>query len=596
LKPTTTDLDAPQGSGPFPADGPRISAAAAAAASLPSPERLGVVLERLDEGIVLVDAEGRVEHLNALAGRWLGLDRDGAIGTRWAGRTSASRDSIRLLTVAATCGADCRAPCDGACGATAAPPREIEMRESFLVGDDGRLEGRVVRLCDVTERHRLQRELEHLASHDEITGLPNRRAFERALADAVDDARARDARHTLVYLDLDEFKLVNDTCGHAAGDELLRRLAGHLGDALAQRLGLPDLDDETPPWLLARLGGDEFGVLLRDADVDVAQAQAEALHEDVHDFRFAWGEQTFRVGASIGITAIDRQCGGVDALLQATDGACYMAKDAGRNRIQVHDFADPELARRYGAMQWVSRIESALDEDRFCLYAQAIEPLQGPSPGLHFEVLLRLRDEEGGLASPGAFMPAVERYHLSARIDEWVITNTLHWLAQRAPGEVSHCAINLSAHTVGDPEMLARIETLLDTWPVPAGVLCFEITETAAIGHLAQAERFIRSLRARGCQVALDDFGVGMSSFAYLRQLPVDVLKIDGLFVRNVEQDEVNQAMLRAIRDIARVMGLRTVAEFAETEATLDWLRDLGLDHAQGYAISQPLPIDLLLQ
>jgi diguanylate cyclase (GGDEF)-like protein len=541
--------------------------------------RLHASLERLDEGVVLLDAEGRVEHANALACRWLGVSREafvGASAATWLGGPHAA-----LHTLPSPCGDPLAA-------------RAIETRESFLVDARGRVDGRVVRLCDVTERQRLVHDIERLSTHDEVTGLPNRRAFERALEAAVDDARGRGTTHALVYIDLDEFKIVNDTGGHAAGDELLARLGQHLTTALALRYG-PPAPAPQARWMLARLGGDEFGLLLRDADAKAASEQAERLQDKVHAFRFPWGTQTFRIGASIGIAAIDRHCGGVDALLQATDGACYMAKDAGRNRIQVHDFDDPELARRYGAMQWVSRIESALEENRFCLYAQPIAPLRGECAGLHFEVLLRLRDEDGDIALPGAFMPAIERYHLSARVDEWVIENTLRWLGARAPGEVSHCAINLSAHTVSDPGMLPRIEALLDAWPVPPGCLCFEITETAAIGHLAQAETFIRRLRARGCQVALDDFGAGMSSFAYLRQLPVDVLKIDGLFVRGVENDVVNQSMLRAIHEVARVMGLRTVAEFAETDATIDWLRELGLDHAQGYAIARPQPIDSLL-
>jgi diguanylate cyclase (GGDEF)-like protein len=541
--------------------------------------RLRAILERLDEGIVLVDAAGRVEHANELACRWLGVANGALVGAPAARWLTGPRSALQALS----------SP-DGGPQASHA----LETRESFLVDSQGRVDGRIVRLCDVTDRQRLLREIERLSTRDEVTGLPNRRAFEHALAAAVEDARVRDTTHALVYLDLDEFKIVNDTGGHAAGDELLARLGQHLTTALALRFGPPAPADDAR-WMLARLGGDEFGLLLRDTDAMAASAQAERLQEKVHAFRFAWGSQTFRIGASIGIAAIDRQCGGVDALLQATDGACYMAKDAGRDRIRVHDLDDPELARRYGAMQWVSRIEAAFDDDRFCLYAQPIAPLHGEHTGLHFEVLLRLRDEQGAIALPGTFMPAVERYHLSARVDEWVLENTLRWLGARAPGEVSHCAINLSAHTVGDPGMLARIEALLDERPVPPGCLCFEITETAAIGHLAQAETFIRRLRARGCQVALDDFGSGMSSFAYLRQLPVDVLKIDGLFVRGVENDVVNQSMLRAIHEVARVMGLRTVAEFAETDATVDWLRALGLDHAQGYAIARPQPIDALL-
>ncbi len=562
--------------------------------------RLRVALDHVSDGVVVLDAQGRILHHNAVAGRLLGLG-DAAPAAGWrALLASSGREAVVELPARPT---------------PAIAPRPVEIRSTPVQDALGRADGRVVLLRDLGDARRMAAELAHLATHDELTGLPNRRAFECALAAAVGDARATGATHAMVYVDLDEFKIVNDTCGHAAGDELLFRLAAHLRESLIDRLGPPnephiESDDPEAPaseraagrWLLARLGGDEFGLLLHGCTAAFAALQADRLQDDVQRFRFHWGAQVFRVGTSIGIAAVDRGCAGVDALLQAADGACYMAKDAGRNRIQVHTLDDPELARRADAMQWVSRIESALEEDRFCLFAQPIASLQQGTAaladrarGLHFEVLLRLREEDGGLALPGAFMPAVERYHLAARIDEWVLTHTLHWLSHRAPGEVSHCAINLSAHTVGDPAMLQRIEALLDTWPVPPECLCFEITETAAIGHLAQAEAFMRSLRARGCQVALDDFGVGMSSFAYLRQLPVDVLKIDGLFVRGVERDAVNQSMLRAIRDVARVMGLRTVAEFAESDSTVDWLRAQGLDHAQGYAIARPQPIDQLL-
>jgi diguanylate cyclase (GGDEF)-like protein len=449
-------------------------------------------------------------------------------------------------------------------------------------------------LHDVTDQRRLAREVEHQAWHDELTGLPNRRAFERELALAVAHATQADAGHMLVYLDLDEFKVVNDTCGHAAGDELLRQLAGRMTEHLARELG-PSQSADGTRWLLARLGGDEFGLLLRDVATPAATMRAEALQDLVNRYRFQWAEQSFRVGVCIGLAPIDRLCSGVDALLQAADGACYMAKDSGRNRIQVYDFHDPELARRYGAMQWVSRIESALEQDRFLLYAQPIAPLQAPPRGLSFEVLLRLRDEQGGIAVPGTFMHAVERYHLAGRVDEWVVANTLAWLRRRAPGEIDHCAINLSGHTIGDPATLARIEALLDAGGVPPGCLCFELTETAAVAHFEQAEAFIRALRARGCHVALDDFGSGMASFAYLKRLPVDLLKIDGLFVRELEHDVVNQAMVRAIHEVARVMGLQTVAEFVETAGTREWLRALGVDHAQGYGVARPAPIDDLL-
>jgi diguanylate cyclase (GGDEF)-like protein/PAS domain S-box-containing protein len=552
-------------------------------------ERLQVTLNAIVDGVISVERDGRVDYLNPIAERMLGFVVTEAVG----------RPLAELLHLRDEQGRSAALPEAGTALRVLAPPgggepRLVEVSCTAIRNEEGQPHGNVVVLHDVTEQRRLLRRIEHQAWHDELTGLPNRRAFERALAGAVDDARRNGGTHMLVYLDLDEFKVVNDTCGHAAGDELLRQLSRRLSGRLAEQLG-PVAAGADGRWLLARLGGDEFGLLLRDEDTRAAALLAESLQDLVNRYRFQWSDQAFRVGVCLGLAVIDRLCSGVDALLQAADGACYMAKDSGRNRIQIYDFNDPELARRYGAMQWVSRIESALAEDRFTLYAQTIAPLQSAGEGLAFEVLLRLRDESGHIAMPAAFMPAVERYHLAARVDEWVVGNTLRWLAARATGEVSHCAINVSGHTVGDPAMLSRIVALLDASGVPPASLCFEMTETAAVAHIAQAEAFIRSVRARGCHVALDDFGSGMASFAYLKQLPVDVLKVDGLFVRQLENEPVNQAMVRAIHDVARVMGLHTVAEFAETAAAIEWLRALGIDHAQGYAIARPRPIDELL-
>jgi len=553
-------------------------------------ERLQVTLNAIVDGVISVERDGRVDYLNPIAERMLGCAVTEAVG----------KPLDTLLRLRDEDGAPAALPEAGTALRVLPAPggqghaRLVEASCSLIRNEEGQPHGHVVVLRDVTEQRRLLRRIEHQAWHDELTGLPNRRAFERALAGAVEDARRRGAAHVLVYLDLDEFKVVNDTCGHAAGDELLRQLSRRLAGRLAELLG-PASASGDGRWLLARLGGDEFGLLVRDESLRAAAMLAENLQDLVNRYRFQWDEQAFRVGVCIGLAEIDRLCSGVDALLQAADGACYMAKDSGRNRIQVYDFNDPELARRYGAMQWVSRIESALAEDRFLLYAQAIEPLQAPRAGLAFEVLLRLRDEEGRIAMPAAFMPAVERYHLAARVDEWVIANTLRWLAARSAAEVSHCGINVSGHTVGDAAMLARIVAMLDASGVAPGSLCFEMTETAAVAHIAQAEAFIRAVRARGCHVALDDFGSGMASFAYLKQLPVDVLKVDGLFVRQLEHEPVSQAMVRAIRDVAQVMGLHTVAEFAETDAAVGWLRAAGIDHAQGYAIARPRPIDELL-
>jgi diguanylate cyclase (GGDEF)-like protein len=394
------------------------------------------------------------------------------------------------------------------------------------------------------------------------------------------------ARHCVCYLDLDNFKVINDTCGHAAGDELLRQVA-HLF-----------LSHLQPQDLLCRLGGDEFGILLWQQDLQQALQVAERMQQELAAFRFVWRDHVFSVSVSIGAVALDASTESVGALLQAADSACYVAKDGGRNRIHVYAENDPALAQRYGVMEWVSRIEDALQHDRFELFGQPIARL-GTAPGsqprgLHCEILLRMRTADGRLVSPREFMPAVERYQLAARVDRWVIKKALAWMAEHQEG-VELCSINLSGQSVGDAAFLSQVLQAMDQTPVRCDRLCFEITETAAMGDLAAANRFFQALRARGCQFALDDFGSGLSSYAYLRELAVDTLKIDGQFVKNMADDPVSFAMVKSIHEIGCLMGKKTVAEFAESQAIVDLLTGLGVHFAQGYALGRPAPINELL-
>lgn len=439
---------------------------------------------------------------------------------------------------------------------------------------------------DVTEASRLSREMEFQALHDTLTSLGNRRAFEHLLAQAFAATREASDRHCVCYLDLDNFKVINDTCGHAAGDELLRQVA---------RLFLAHLQ---PQDLLCRLGGDEFGILLWQQDLQQTLKVAERMQQELAAFRFGWRDHVFSVSVSIGAVVLDAATESVGALLQAADSACYVAKDRGRNRIHVYAENDPALAQRYGVMEWVSRIEHALQHDRFELFGQPITRLgtrQGSPPhGLHCEILLRMRTADGQRVSPGEFMPAVERYHLAARVDRWVIKNALAWMAEHQE-RVELCCINLSGQSVGDAAFLSQVLQAMDQTPVRCDRLCFEITETAAMGDLAAANRFIHALRARGCQFALDDFGSGLSSYAYLRELAVDMLKIDGQFVKNMADDPVSFAMVKSIHEIGCLMGKKTVAEFAESKAVVDLLTGLGVHFAQGYALGRPAPLDELL-
>lgn len=450
---------------------------------------------------------------------------------------------------------------------------------------------------DVTEAHNLSQELSYQASHDSLTGLVNRRELENRLARVLETARAESSQHALCYLDLDQFKVINDTCGHVAGDELLRQLSEVLRTKVRRR--------DT----LARLGGDEFGVLMEHCVLRQAQRVANTLRKCVEDFRFSWENKTFSVGVSIGLVPVTSDSESVAGALSAADTACYVAKDQGRNRVHVYHPEDMELARRHGEMQWVARINQALEEDRFCLSVQPIKPIldvatppEAASSGLngegYYEVLLRMRDASGRMVPPGAFLPAAERYSLSVKLDRWVVEKIFSWLDEHPEqlDRLSMCSINLSGHSIADEDFLQFVISSLDGTNVPAEKLCFEITETAAITNLVSATRFITALKGWGCQFALDDFGSGLSSFAYLKQLAVDFLKIDGVFVKDVVDDPINLAMVKSINDIGKVMGKRTIAEFVENDEILVKLREVGVDYAQGYRIGRPQPLDRLLE
>jgi diguanylate cyclase (GGDEF)-like protein len=412
----------------------------------------------------------------------------------------------------------------------------------------------------------------------------------------LETARTDESHHALCYLDLDQFKVINDTCGHVAGDELLRQLSEVLRVKVRRR--------DT----LARLGGDEFGVLMEHCVLRQAQRVANTLRKTVEEFRFSWENKTFSVGVSIGLVPVTSDSESVAGTLSAADTACYVAKDQGRNRIHVYHPEDMELARRHGEMQWVARINQALEEDRFCLSVQPIRPLSDVGPevsastvmaqgGGYFELLLRMRDASGRLVPPGAFLPAAERYSLSVRLDRWVVEKIFSWLDAHPEQlqRLAMCSINLSGHSIADEEFLQFVISRLDGTNVPAEKLCFEITETAAITNLVSATRFITALKGWGCQFALDDFGSGLSSFAYLKQLAVDFLKIDGVFVKDVVDDPINLAMVQSIHDIGKVMGKRTIAEFVENDGILEKLREVGVDYAQGYRVGRPKPLDRLL-
>jgi len=448
---------------------------------------------------------------------------------------------------------------------------------------DGRISGAVLVLHDMTQERQYIANLSWQASHDALTGLANRREFEVRLEQALSRMSNGKGRHTLMFLDLDQFKLVNDTCGHAAGDELLRHICAVL------QAGLRETDT------LARLGGDEFGVLLEDCAPEHAERIAEYLRESVHSLHFVWKGRPFMTSVSIGLVHLNLLPATLELSLRAADMACYMAKEKGRNRVQVYHADDSEVSNRFGEMAWIQRLRLAIEEDGFILYAQEIALLandrHGAGQAKHVEILLRLKDEAGHLILPDTFIPAAERYGLMTALDRWVVQNVFKVIRQamdEGGTPLAVCAINLSGISIGDDDFLDYLREQFRRYGIAPHLICFEITETSAISNLGSAIRFINELKALGCLFSLDDFCAGMSSFAYLKHLPVDFLKIDGSFVKDMLDDPINRAMVEVINHIGHVMGKRTIAEFVETPLIEQALMEIGVDYAQGYLIERP--------
>ncbi|NUO75361.1 MAG: EAL domain-containing protein [Lysobacter sp.] len=439
---------------------------------------------------------------------------------------------------------------------------------------------------DVSEARDLTQILTFQASHDGLTGLINRREIEQRLDGLLTQAHGDGRRHTLCFLDLDQFKLINDTCSHAAGDEVLRLIATTLPGHLR------------PEDWMGRLGGDEFAVLLHDTPVEAATEFAGRINQVLGDTCLLWEGHHLALTASIGLVEINADSPSVAWLLRAADTACYLAKDGGRNGIQVYVESDSEVAQRQREMHWVDQTRSAIAEDRLQLYAQRIVPLNDAGGGLQYEILVRLRDVSGNLCYPSAFLPAAERYGQASMIDLQVLILTVQALSRHRAhlNRLELCHVNVSGQSAASRDFCRRAEALLEAHPEVARKLCFELTETASIDRLSQARAFIDAVHARGCLVALDDFGSGLSSFAYLKSLPVDILKIDGLFVRDIDRNDLDYAVVRAITEVARSQGKRTVAEWAENEAVLRRLREIGVDAAQGYAIHEPCPLQELIR
>ncbi len=443
--------------------------------------------------------------------------------------------------------------------------------------DNGQVEYIIATSVDITDRKKADKLLNYQASHDELTGLVNRREFERRVERLLSTIKQDQGEHALCFMDLDQFKIVNDTCGHVVGDEMLRQISVVLQKTVRHR--------DT----LARLGGDEFGVLMEHCCLDDAHRVAMTLQKAIQDFIFPWEGQSFKVGVSMGLVPIKETTASLTELLKQADAACYVAKDKGRNRIHVYVTDDSDVAHRHGEMQWVTRINHALEEDRLYLYAQRIMPLDDNSK-VHYELLIRMRDEYGEIIPPGAFLPASERYNLVSKLDRWVMDATFALLENHPLflKDIGFCAINLSGQSLTEIGFQDFAFKKFEKTTVPPEKICFEITETSTITNMKAATAFIARMRKLGCYFALDDFGSGLSSFGYLKNLKVDYLKIDGMFVRSIVEDPIERAMVKSINEIGQVMGMKTIAEFVENDAIKFMLKEIGVNYVQGYGVAKP--------
>ncbi len=544
-----------------------------------------VTLNSIADGVITTNASGSIRYLNPVAEELLGWTKEAATGQTFHEVFMVcdedTHEPDRGLLTRHRNGLSKHGPkASSLLARRHAKPIHVEHTVAPIHDRDGSTIGFIIVFRDVSESQQLARQLAYQATHDSLTGMINRGEFEQRVQRQLDADPSKRPEAAICYLDLDQFKIVNDTCGHTAGDELLRQLSELLRSKIRQR--------DT----LARLGGDEFGILLEHCSLGEAFRIANGIREAIHEYRFGWDDKTFSLGVSIGLVEVTPLHRSLGEVLTAADSACYMAKEKGRNRVQLHHPEDREVRERQGEINWLTRINKAIADDDFVLFHQEIIDTRisvDPDRPRRLEILVRMVDSEGQLALPGAFLPAAERYNLIQATDRWVVRAVFDWLSQPALASIPLIAsINLSGPTISDASFLEYVLGELDRHCIDPAKICFEITETAAIAKLTNAIHLIQQLKQRGFCFALDDFGSGLSSFGYLKQLPVDYLKIDGAFIRDIVHDPIDRAMVRSINDIGHIMGKKTIAEYVESDEILEILREIGIDYAQGYGIAVP--------
>jgi len=569
---------------------------------------LQVTLQSIGDGVITADTSGKIIWMNPVAEEMVGWSTSKASGRPLNDVFKIVYEDTRELAPnpVLNCLQEDRVvgmSQDTVLVSATGEERWIEQSAAPIRCDDAELYGAVLIFHDVTDQRKLATEMIWRATHDSLTGLLNRSEFEASLRRLFEELGEGESSHALLYIDLDQFKIVNDSCGHGAGDNLLRQV----GQLLLQILRMDDM--------LVRLGGDEFAVIIENCSTDTAMLVAREICSRMDEYRFVYESHRFRIGVSIGLVPIDNTWDDVSAITRAADAACYAAKEAGRNRVHLWCDTDHGLQQRRIETRWATRLETALDNDGFELFAQRVDALSTATPahdllsavkdtsfvqrqGHHAEVLLRMKGEGDALILPGAFLPAAERYNLIYRVDQWVLMQVVAWLEfHRENMNLDRLWINLSGQSVGDKRFQAETLAQLQTaGPAICRSLCFEITETAAVVNISDTILFINALKKLNVKVALDDFGAGASSFGYLKTLPVDYLKIDGQFVRNLTTDSLDKAAVRSFIEVAQVMNIKTVAEFVETPDVLAQLRIMGVDYAQGWLLHKPAPLADLIR